>query len=123
MQRFYKNFFNSSIFFISLVAAEKSYGVLLESDSFNAFANDKDADKIPIVSNSIKDITVVETTCVLILLLTCFKIKIFKFTLNYWHNMKSRYIIGNTCERKLSNYIDIGGAENEKNISTKKETK
>jgi hypothetical protein len=37
--------------------------------------------------------------------------------------MKNRYIISNTCERKLSNYIDIGGAENEKNISTKKETK
>lgn len=34
--------------------------------------------------------------------------------------MKNRYIISNTCERKLSNYIDIGGAENEKNISTKK---
>ena len=37
--------------------------------------------------------------------------------------MKNRYIISNTCERKLSNYIDIGGAENEKNISTKIETK
>ena len=74
----FRLFVNSSIFFISLVAAEKSYGVLLENDSFIAFANDKDADKIPIVSNNIKDITVVETTCVLILLLTCFKIKIFK---------------------------------------------
>ena len=31
--------------------------------------------------------------------------------------------MSNTCERKLSNYIDIGGAENEKNISTKTETK